>query len=91
MENSFQELLPGLILVLLVYGTGWLWTLALRLKNEDCRAIVVEALNKNICLAMFIVKSIQETNSTDVDIFPTSVVIMTAIVLVAHILWEKIG
>ncbi|XP_055299083.1 uncharacterized protein LOC129566843 [Sitodiplosis mosellana] len=88
---KWVELLPGLILVLVVYGTGWLWTLALRLKNEDCAAIVLEALNKNICLAMFIVKTIQETNNTDADIFPTSVVIMTAVVLVAHMLWEKIG
>lgn len=40
---------------------------------------------------MFIVKSLQASNSADDDIFPSSVIIMTFVVLVVHLLWEKIG
>lgn len=74
-----------------VYAMTWMLTLALKLKYEDCVAIVLEALNKNICLAMFVFKTLKENNPYNSDIFPSSIIIITVIVLLIHLLWEKIG
>ncbi|XP_031623816.1 uncharacterized protein LOC116341090 [Contarinia nasturtii] len=88
---NWMQFLPGLLLVLLTYSAGWFWAVSLKLKNEDSVAIVVDALNKNICLAMFIVQSLIPPNNDQPDVYPSSVVISTTFILLIHLVWNKIG
>lgn len=74
-----------------VYLFGLFWTMALKLKREDSITIVIEALDKNIYLALIAARYLPGFDPDSLNIFPSSVVIATPIVLLIHLMREKLG
>lgn len=73
-----------------VYLFVSLWTMALKLKKEDSLTIIIEALDKIICLALVIARTLPGFDPDKLNVFPSSIVIAVPIVLLVHLLWQEI-
>lgn len=87
----FQSLLIALILSMSIYLTGWWVTVGLKQKYADCSTIAIEALNKYICLVIYVIRPLSKKECDFADLFPSATVTMATLVLVTHFVFNKIS
>lgn len=67
----------------------WMLVLSLNQSYEDCITIAVAAANKNQCVAISVIHLLSQEQCDFADLFPSTTVLMTFLILTAHFLWNK--
>lgn len=70
------------------YAIGWGITFALKFTKEDCITIAVETINKHLLLASLVIPYLSNGHGDLPDLLPSSVAIMTTVVLLLHLFWR---
>lgn len=82
----------ALILSSSVYSIGWILTSLLNMKYEDCSVIAIDMICKFMCLSFFVVGDhLLQSRIVFAPEFPSAVLLMTSLVLLTHLLLNKIG
>lgn len=79
--------MAGFASSILIYSLGWGVTLALKMKYEDCVAIVVDITTKYMYFAMHVLIIISQEPGDFIEIYSGAVMLTTTLVLMTHLLW----
>lgn len=81
-------MLIALILSVVIYSITWILLLSLNQSHENCTSIAVEAANRNVCVAIFVIRLMSQDQCDFANLFPSATVLMTFLMLTAHSLWN---